>query len=303
MVGYLASRPDWLCLARLSSLTGGSVKASGPFAALRAGSCDGLRGPPRANWVRFTHLTLPAPSRQAQLALFRTTGILTRRSPDTPVCPCFALFRIIVSLWVGRSFGKLRTGSRPICSELGLFRTIVPCARHLRPNPGRLALFGAFSRVPGGIVKASGLGDGLVASRPPELALFRMIAPRPTPPGPRRTRPRRKLALFVPHSSNRLPTTGLVKAWSFYFICGIVALRCLKKRENRMPMPLCPWQSLRIGSPGADASLIRRRFSMAVCYAKIKNSHRRSHRGPAKPLVSGRWLWDNAAWTLWGRTE
>jgi hypothetical protein len=40
------------------------------------------------------------------------------------------------------------------------------------------------------------------------------------------------------------------------------------------PGPACGrdhrlWRSLRIGGPAADASLIRRRFSMPVCYAKI----------------------------------
>jgi hypothetical protein len=35
-----------------------------------------------------------------------------------------------------------------------------------------LALFRTLAPVPGGIVKASGLGDGLAASHPPELALL-----------------------------------------------------------------------------------------------------------------------------------
>jgi len=78
-------------------------------------------------------------------------------------------------------------------------------------------------------------------------------------------------ALFQPTTGYCLPPTGSLKAWSSYSIDGIVAFRCFKKPENTIPLG-------------------RRRFSLRVCYAKIKTRveilipDRSSPREGARPL-------------------
>ena len=103
MVGISAG--DWLCSARLVPL--GTGRAA-PNWVCFAQSAPGLAG--ARNWLCLYDLP---PSRSPPEFGFVSHNRL------------FVEPALSDSEWVGRSFGKLRTGSRPTSSELALFRTTV----------------------------------------------------------------------------------------------------------------------------------------------------------------------------------
>jgi hypothetical protein len=116
----------------------------------------------------------------------------------------------------------------------------------------------------------------------PKLGLFRTIAP-----GPigfvlhtRIHRPELgvpKLSLLVRRSSNRLPTianwTGECMEFLCDWWCGRASLSHEAGEQDASSWggPEVPARPLTVtAGPATGASLIRRRFSMAVCYAKIE---------------------------------
>jgi hypothetical protein len=143
--------------------------------------------------------------------------------------------------------------------QIGFVSHVRPVRRHVRPSRGKLASFCII--------------DSPDLSRASQIGFV-------------------CTAVFRPTTAYRLPATAFwarmaqMKAWNSYSIGGIVALRCLKKPANKMSRRCGPEIPARPSAvtktdplaktrraprrQDSDAlTLIRRRFSMPVCYTKI----------------------------------